>query len=491
MTSCARSATVEKAEQIWNHLTTAHGVQPDTVAYNSLLNVYARNQWNSRRRHKSLYRGYDPWAVIQEESGLNEGNPRLTRYEQFYDEARAIADQMRLLPDEAFFSGIDNDSDYWAIEDDEAEGFSVEEQIQQVLGNYEGPMEIEGEHDSSLYPNVSPRNINGSQSRHSTIEISHSSSDDEDVHILDLIREDGIQSFDESSFKESEEKITEVVESEESESELGDEVSIFSGLDKEEEEAVREWELEVKHRSVFEMPPKPVRKLSKEEKRELAYDALLRSKDNISRGLMALETLDAPAQIEKRNIERAETLVNEMDEIGIPLDTGTLNNLLRVYALAFRLNRAKDVFYSQFAERGLVPDSFTYAAMIEMYVRVGRMEDAVEIASNARKEFGDHVLNCSTYGNLIDGFARKKQFEECWKLLRTMRRLKYKPYEKHMRLLRIRCVQEKVRPPDGLVPRDPNAWRKPKVIGKALKSVYASKKNKKLTDMQVHAMQRM
>ena len=97
LTCCARAVDVDKAEAVWERFIGEWGVQPDAVAFNSLLNVYARSQWNSTRRKSAAFREVDPFELKKEEVDLD-----LTPD----DEVTAVIERLGRLPAEGVAKGL-------------------------------------------------------------------------------------------------------------------------------------------------------------------------------------------------------------------------------------------------------------------------------------------------------------------------------------------------------------------------------------------------
>eukprot|EP01113_Clastostelium_recurvatum_P041748 TRINITY_DN6684_c0_g1_i1.p1 TRINITY_DN6684_c0_g1~~TRINITY_DN6684_c0_g1_i1.p1 ORF type:complete len:421 (+),score=51.79 TRINITY_DN6684_c0_g1_i1:444-1706(+) len=107
-------------------------------------------------------------------------------------------------------------------------------------------------------------------------------------------------------------------------------------------------------------------------------------------------------------ITRAEALFESIKTEKVPITQTTMNNMLRVYTRAGRLNRATS-FFESFSTHGIVPDVISYTQLIGMLCRHRRMERAFEFASKMKDEgieLNYHLNQALLYGCALSGYIK-------------------------------------------------------------------------------------
>lgn len=340
LTCCARTVDVDKAEAVWQSFTGEWGIQPDAVAFNSLLNVYARSQWNSTRRRKALYREVDPFELQKDEVQLEEAPD---------DEVTAVIERLGRLPPEAAAKGL-------------RRALKEEERLEKKFAS-----QIEGD---SLFEDL--------EEDPGTEELMHADVE-EGGQLLEFFGEDSeeddgwidMEDYEDFRHLEAREITAGNRAMEDSGGAHVGELSSWEAQGSSSKVALEcdDTGVALEEHVEDEFPTK------REEKKAELMDKLLASRRNVGLGTMAIEAALEPAHVlQQRNIAKAEWVVEEMTKSGIqpgefmrPLEFGnvltlaivdaaTLNNLCRVYALAHRINRAEEIVNNRFPSLGLQPD---------------------------------------------------------------------------------------------------------------------------------------
>ena len=155
------------------------------------------------------------------------------------------------------------------------------------------------------------------------------------------------------------------------------------------------------------------------------------------------------------HIRRAEMLYEDFRQTGLEPDTTTLTSFMSVYAEALKDQRALKVMET-FALHGVGPDVHSYRALVRMFIRKKDVATAQQVCDemHAAGLVGDGEL----YGMLVQSYAHRDALPEALKALERATDARVRVPERHLKVLRARCVKLGVKHPD--MPADPHAWVK-------------------------------
>jgi len=161
-------------------------------------------------------------------------------------------------------------------------------------------------------------------------------------------------------------------------------------------------------------------------------------------------------------------------------DRITLNSYLSVYAEAvypakkiigirhneFSRIKAYEIFDS-FDKYGLVPDAFSFKALIRMHIRMKQIESAIQVKEIMNKK--GILLNEEGYGLLVDALTHRGMVVEALNMIEEASDKNVTIAEKHLKLVRARCKKLGFRHPN--ITEDPLLWAKEiKVMRRTRKS---------------------
>ena len=147
-------------------------------------------------------------------------------------------------------------------------------------------------------------------------------------------------------------------------------------------------------------------------------------------------------------------------ELGQQLPTSeTMNALLSVYSECLRQHDAIAVLKA-FPKFGVKPTKRTFQAILRMYIRRKDINSALALKEDMQSRVLGEVIHpdASSFGMLINTRTHRGDLPEALNLLEEATKLNLRINERHLKMLRARCVALGVKHPN--MPADPELWLK-------------------------------
>jgi len=158
----------------------------------------------------------------------------------------------------------------------------------------------------------------------------------------------------------------------------------------------------------------------------------------------------------KQNVMRARLVFDHMLANKIQPDVKVMNELLAVHAEAVHVEEALAVF-DRFSKFGLEPNERTYRYLIQMHVRNGDINAALQLKDEMKQSKGI-VPHKDSYGLILQSLTHREMLVEALKVLEEASLDQCTIQEGHLRFLRSRCEKLGIKHPN--IPADPKQWVK-------------------------------
>jgi len=153
----------------------------------------------------------------------------------------------------------------------------------------------------------------------------------------------------------------------------------------------------------------------------------------------------------------ASKLVEEMQERGVTPTVHVLNAHLSVYSKSLQFGEAREFLAEQFGAANLKPNQQTFLHLIEMYIRGGRLKEALDLKEEMASSFGLRP-GSAVLGQLVRKLADLDRLMEALALLDEAQDAGIKIRERNIRELRRRLERDQL-PLHPLIGPDPEKWR--------------------------------
>ncbi|KYQ90532.1 hypothetical protein DLAC_09157 [Tieghemostelium lacteum] len=128
----------------------------------------------------------------------------------------------------------------------------------------------------------------------------------------------------------------------------------------------------------------------------------------------------------KVNIEKANQILKDTEKFGVKLNSYIMDQYLRVYAYAGKINMAREIFDSYYKEYQLEHTPLTYGILIRMYTTNRRLEKAQELLLQMRQET-TFKPDYGIFLSLMHGAAKVGYANTCIKYAKEMTELGFPP----------------------------------------------------------------
>jgi len=158
----------------------------------------------------------------------------------------------------------------------------------------------------------------------------------------------------------------------------------------------------------------------------------------------------------KQNVMRAQHIFEHMLAQNIQPDVKIMNELLAVHAEAVHVDDALAVL-DRFSKFGVEPNERTYRYLIQMHVRNGDINAAVQLKDEMKQTKGI-IPHKDSYGLILQSLTHREMLVEALKVLEEASLDQRRIPEGHLRYLRSRCEKLGIKHPN--IPADPKQWVK-------------------------------